>query len=108
MEGVLCRGGRRELGYLYGRVGALLRVVYPATATKADGLVASTVWEWIDAASADGGVCDIDRLTLPARVTTEKHRTLVSPRLARRLEREVDALSGPTSGDATSDPTYRI
>jgi len=101
-------GGMRALGDLHGRLGALLGVVHTAAATKADALVASTVWEWIDAASADGGVRDVGRLTLPARVTAEKLRTIGYPGLARRLERELDALSGPTSGDATPDPTYRI
>ncbi|MDR9392577.1 MAG: tetratricopeptide repeat protein, partial [Trueperaceae bacterium] len=100
-------GHLRALGDLHGRLGALLGVVHTAAATGADAIVASTVWEWIDAASADGGVRDVGRLALPARVTAEKLRAFGYPDLARRLERELDALSGPTPGDATPEPTYR-
>ena len=102
-------GRMRRLGDLHGRLGALLGVIHAAAAVGEDALVASTVWEWLDAAKADGGVRDARRLDLPAQVTAEKLRTFGYPDLARRLEQVLHDVGGdpPPSGGGPLDPDRR-
>ena len=102
-------GRMRRLGDLHGRLGALLGVIHAAAAVGEDALVASTVWEWLDAAKADGGVRDARRLDLPAQVTAEKLRTFGYPDLARRLEQVLHDVGGdpPPPGDGPPDPDRR-